>query len=485
MLTPTQNDELDALALRLDREAGVRALRAVHDFLGRFVAYPSPEAHVAHTLWCAHAHGMDRWDSTPRIAFLSPEPGSGKTRALEVTELLVPRPVLAVNVSPAYLFRRVADEHGPPTILYDEIDTLFGPHAQKNNEDVRGFLNAGHRRGAVAGRCVLRGKTIVTEELPAYAAVALAGLGAEYLPDTIRTRSVIIPMRRRRPDEHVSPFRRRDVEAEGAALGMSLAAWARTWPRRIDWPDMPAGIQDRDADCWEPLIAVADLAGGDWPRLARAAAVALVGAAKDSTPSLGIRLLADLRDVFGSADELPSQTIVERLCAMDEAPWADLRGRPLDARQLARRLGQYGIRSALIRFGARPARGYRRADLADAWARYLPALSPDTVTSVTSVTPRVPTVTSVTLGNRKTSTKSMPVTAVTAVTAPAGMARGGAPHVTLAPADVTLAPADVTDAPRTCAHCGRAGGDMIQLYDGAHDHPIWLHRACEPLWTCA
>jgi hypothetical protein len=100
------------------------------------------------------------------------KPGTGKSRALEVTEPLVPRPVHAVNTTPAYLFRKVSDEAGPPTILYDEIDTVFGPKA-KDNDDVRGMLNAGHRRGAVAGRCVTKGKTVVTEELPAYCAVAL------------------------------------------------------------------------------------------------------------------------------------------------------------------------------------------------------------------------------------------------------------------------------------------------------------------------
>jgi hypothetical protein len=117
-----------------------------------------------------------RRESTPRIAFLSPEPGSGKTRALEVTELLVPNPVEAVNVTPAYLFRKVGDPEGAPTILFDEIDTVFGPKA-KDNEEIRGLLNAGHRRGAVAGRCVVRGKIVETEEIPAYCAVALAGLG--------------------------------------------------------------------------------------------------------------------------------------------------------------------------------------------------------------------------------------------------------------------------------------------------------------------
>src|SRR6476619_971368 len=194
---------------------GAKLLNDVHAFLGRFVAYPSEAAHVAHTLWTAHTHLMEAWDSTPRIAFLSPEPGSGKTRALEVTELLVPNPVEAVNVSPAYLFRKVASEDGAPTLLFDEIDTVFGPKA-KDNEEIRGLLNAGHRKGAVAGRCVVRGKEVFTEELPAYRPVAMAGLG--YLPDTIFTRSVIVKMRRRAPNETVEPYRRRLEVEKGQRL---------------------------------------------------------------------------------------------------------------------------------------------------------------------------------------------------------------------------------------------------------------------------
>ena len=61
-------------------------VQAVYDFLGRFVAYPSDSARVAHALWCVHTHLMDRWESTPRIAFLSAEPSSGKTPTLEITE---------------------------------------------------------------------------------------------------------------------------------------------------------------------------------------------------------------------------------------------------------------------------------------------------------------------------------------------------------------------------------------------------------------
>jgi hypothetical protein len=204
-MTSLSNNDLDKLALKTDARYGELVLNQVYNFLGRFICYPSEHAHVAHALWCVHAHMMDKWESTPRLAFLSPEPASGKSRALEITELLVPNPVAAVNVSPAYLFRKMGSEQGV-TLLYDEIDTVFGPKA-RDNEEIRGLLNAGHRKGAVAGRCVVRGKAIETEEIPAYAAVAMAGLG--WLPDTIKTRAVIIKMRRRHDGERVEQYRRR------------------------------------------------------------------------------------------------------------------------------------------------------------------------------------------------------------------------------------------------------------------------------------
>ena len=377
---------------------GAEVLDEVHDFLGRFVAYPDPAGHVAHTLWIAHTHMMDAWESTPRIAFLSPEPGSGKTRALEITEMLVPRPVEAVNVTPAYLFRKVGDEDGAPTILFDEIDTVFGPKA-KDNEEIRGLLNAGHRRGAVAGRCVVKGKTVTTEEIPAYCAVALAGLGN--LPDTILSRSVVIRMRRRAPNERVEAYRRRLHTPEGEHLHDRIAAWAERAFDQVDgaWPDMPHAIEDRDADVWEPLLAIADAAGGDWPETARVAAVTLVTESKESTPSLGVRLLADLRDVFGDRPAMFTTDILDALNGMDEAPWGSLRGHPLDPRGLSNRLRPYGVKRHQIRIGDEVNKGYRADDLHDAWARYLPPPASDkSVTTVTKVTddPDVTHVTDVT-----------------------------------------------------------------------------------------
>jgi Protein of unknown function (DUF3631) len=288
---------------------------------------------------------------------------------------LVPNAVEAINVTPAYLFRKVGDDNAKPTILYDEIDTVFGPKA-KENEEIRGLLNAGHRRGAVAGRCVVHGKQVLTEEIPAFCAVALAGLG--WLPDTILSRSVIIRMRRRAPGERITSFRRRDYAPEGERLRACLAAWAAQSlkPMTAARPQMPNGIEDRDADVWEPLLAIADAAGGDWPKLARIAAIALVGAAKEAEPSLGVRLLTDLKTVFDAQgeDKIATSAILTALISLPESPWGDLKGRPLNDRGLALRLRQYDVRSKDIYVQDRALKGYAREDLHDVWLRYLPSM---------------------------------------------------------------------------------------------------------------
>ncbi|MCT2589358.1 DUF3631 domain-containing protein [Streptomyces sp. N2-109] len=366
---------------------GAALLNEVEAFHRRFNVFPTEAAYVAVVLWDAHTHLLDCFDSTPRLAFLSPEPGSGKTRALEICETLVPQPMVAVNASAAALFRSVSGAEGRPTILFDEIDTVFGPKAG-DNEELRGFLNAGHRRKGVTYRCVGDGSNQGVQPFPSYCGVAVAGLG--WLPDTILTRSVVIRMRRRAPNEQVEPFRTRN-EPEGHALRTQLTTWTDSVREQVcdAFPAMPEGVSDRPADVWEPLLAVADAAGGAWPERARQACLELVAAATaGDKASLGIRLLTDLRDtVFGGADRMPTAQILAGLNAMDEAPWADMGGKPLDSRQLAKRLAEYvtadnqpiKARNIRTREGS-VVKGYYATDLHDAWARYCPAATSATTT---------------------------------------------------------------------------------------------------------
>ncbi|MFE3992974.1 DUF3631 domain-containing protein [Streptomyces goshikiensis] len=362
---------------------GSRLLDEVEAFHRRFNVFPTEAAYVAVALWDAHAHLLDCFDSTPRLAFLSPEPGSGKSRALEIVETLVPQPLVAANASAPVLFRAVSTLENRPTILFDEVDTIFGPKAG-DNEPLRGFLNAGHHRGAGMWRCVGDGTNQTVQEFPSFCVVAMAGLGS--LPDTILTRSVIIRMRRRARNERVQPFRRRLHAPEGHALRDRLAAWADSVRHLVDgvFPDMPDEVTDRPADVWEPLIAVADAAGGDWPARARAACAQIVAASKqDDKGSIGIRLLTDLRDhVLNGIERLPTISVLDRLYALEEAPWADMGGKPLTSRSLAKMLGEYmtgdnkPIEPRNIKTGGAVLKGYYAADLADAWTRYCPPPTP-------------------------------------------------------------------------------------------------------------
>jgi hypothetical protein len=248
-------------------------LSELSEFLEAYVAFPSPEARDAVALWVLHTHAIGAAATTPRLSIRSAEKQCGKSRLLEVLELVTARPVLAVNISVAALFRSIGEP--PPSILWDEVDALFRGGNDPGREDLRALLNSGYRRGASVLRMVGEGKKMEVRAFPTFAPVALAGIGN--LPDTINDRSIVVELRRRLPGEKVRPFRRRTAEPEASALRDRLEVWAGENLAGLERarPNMPDGLSDRALDLWEPLLAIADAAGGSWPERARRAAVEL------------------------------------------------------------------------------------------------------------------------------------------------------------------------------------------------------------------
>lgn len=357
----TLNGDIADLAHLADLD-GCAVLDAVDDFLARFIAYPNEHARQAHTLWLARTWRMDKWDSTPRLAFMSPEKGSGKTRALEVSEHLVPRGVRVSQATTGYVLAKISEDP-PPTLFYDEIDTVYGQRA-RGNEDLRAVLNAGHRRGATAGRGIWGNDGLAGQDYSAYCAVALAGLGR--LPETIADRAVIIRMKKRKRTERVEPWRPRVNAKEAKAIGDALGAWMRD--ASLLWPhNMP--VEDRAADVWEALVMVGNAAGGHWPATARAAAVVLTS--EKPQASRGIELLRDLRIVFGASDKMRSEDIIGALMELPESPWRRFHAdsSPLDFRDLAGLLKDYDIRPRDVWIDGGSSKGYTADDLRDAWER--------------------------------------------------------------------------------------------------------------------
>jgi hypothetical protein len=360
---------------------GDAVLDEVTAFLAKFNEFPSEHCAPTLALWYAHTHAADSFYVTPRLVLDSAEPESGKTRVLEVAQFLVCEPEMTFSTTTAALFRMVSD--GPITILFDEVDAIFNPKNGGNHEDLRAMLNAGYKRSATVARCVGDAKSMKVERFKVYAPAALAGITGG-MPATITTRAITIHMRRRDPNRPVAPFKERDVRREATPLRARLAAWMGQAADRLATavPEMPEGVTDRAAEIWEPLLAIADEAGGHWPETARDACTHFVTHTSPYGTSLGTRLLADLRTVFGTrgAQRLPTAEIITALCEMDEAPWADLYGKPIDARRLAKELDRYGVHPAVYKHDGKTTRGYHvtgETGLADAWRRYLPTPDPD------------------------------------------------------------------------------------------------------------
>jgi Protein of unknown function (DUF3631) len=345
---------------------GADNLARLHAALTRYVVFPSPEAADAVALWITATHAQPAWEHATRLAIISPEKRCGKSRLLDVIEATCHAPLMTVNISPAALVRSISDN--PPTLLLDEADTVFGRRAGDQHEDLRGIINSGHQRNRPYIRWDVTARE--TEKCPTFAMAALASIGD--LPDTIMDRSIVIRMRRRAPSENVAPYRTRRDSPRLRDLG----EWVHDWAERNGdelrdaEPEMP--VEDRAADTWEPLVAVADLVGGEWPERARAAVRRLVRAEAtvDMEANLGMRLLGDISTLFAefTVSFMQSAELVNRLRKVDDAPWQE---RDLNTTALAGMLRPYGIRPG--HNSARTMRGYDKAFFADAFARYLPS----------------------------------------------------------------------------------------------------------------
>lgn len=345
-------------------------LNEVANTFGKFIVLDEPQK-TAVTLLASMTWFVDALDYAPLAIISAPEKSCGKTQLLAVLGHMSRRPMHTSNSSASTLFRSV--EYWKPTILIDEADTFF--HV---NKELHGMVNAGyHRSGVVIRNESMKGR-IVPRSFSVYGAKALAGIDLrKHLPDATMSRGILINLRRKLPHESVSRLRHAD-SSSFAGIAEKLARFAEDYSAqvRLAKPALPDALSDRDQDNWEPLLAIAMLAGDEW--LARATAAALVlSGTNESTANSGSRLLADIKQVFMSMklDKISTAGLIRALCEDDENAWATYNGRqPITARQLASLLEVYGIKSQLMRLNRydNPARGFKLAQFSEAFARYLP-----------------------------------------------------------------------------------------------------------------
>jgi hypothetical protein len=348
--------------------AGASLLDDLSALYRRYVVLPEGAADIL-ALWTEHTYTHAAAQTTPRLGIESPQKRCGKTTLLALMGVAVARPLPASNITPAALFRGI--EQWQPTMLIDEADTFL-----RNHDELRGVLNAGHTRSqAYVIRTV--GENHEPRAFCVWAPVAIALIGK--LPSTLADRAIVVRMRRKLPSEHVERLRFDRLE-EAETLRRRCLRWAQDHLPQLTTcdPAMPETLNDRAADNWRPLLAIADTAGGEWPVRARQAMQAMTPQDLDDEAS-GVLLLEDFHQLFtaGQKERLASADVVSALHQLEERPWSEWgrQAKPITARQVARLLAPFGITSKNIRIGADTPKGYEREDFVDAWTRYVPLLS--------------------------------------------------------------------------------------------------------------
>jgi hypothetical protein len=341
---------------------GSELLTAIADHVCWHVILPAHAAEAI-ALFVVYTHAHDAAEHSPILTVESPEKRCGKTTLASLLALLAARPLPVSNISTSAVFRTI--EKYAPTLIIDEGDTFL-----RENEEMRGILNSGHNRStAFVVRC--EGDDHEPRLFTTWCAKAIFLIGSP--PDTLRDRSVVVRLRRKKPGETVLRLRNR------AEIFHELQSKAARWARdhldslRACEPEMPVGLNDRAEDNWRILLAIADEAGGPWRTKAREAARALSsdGTIDDSEmASAGTLILRDTQMVFNGrgATSIGSLELIEGLCELPEAPWSEWRhGRPITGRGLAKLLKPFDIRPRHSRTGST----YERRSFEDAWQRYL------------------------------------------------------------------------------------------------------------------
>ncbi|HEK1691995.1 TPA: DUF3631 domain-containing protein [Pseudomonas putida] len=358
--------------------AGAELLDDIAGAIGRYVIADAATVQAA-ALWATFTWLIDSVQVAPIANITAPEKRCGKSIMLTALGNLVNRKLQVSNIAPAALFRSI--ELWSPTLLIDEVDAFL-----RDNEEARGILNAGFTRdSAVVIRCV--GDDHMPTPFRVWGAKALCGIGK--IADTLADRSIPLRLRRKLPGESTEVLRHSDPGL-WTNLRSRMMRFAQDHAEQIGKarPATINGLNDRANDCWEPLLAIAEAAGGEWPAIARQAARSL-HEIEDDSPSVGVELLNDIKTILDTkqANKMFSATLLEHLMADDEAPWPTWnRGKPMTARQLSTKLGEFGIKSKDIRIGTINKKGYDRADFSEAFTRYLSAETP-----AASATARQPT----------------------------------------------------------------------------------------------
>ena len=328
-----------------------------------------PSTGVAIALWITFTWLIGWFKVAPLLVLSSPEKRCGKTQTLYFVSQLSCRALVASNISPAAVFR-VIEAHSP-TLIIDEADSFL-----KENEEIRGVLNSGHtRQTAFVIRCV--GDDQEPRQFSTWAAKAIAGIG--HLASTLTDRAIEARLRRKLPSESCERLRHADPEIF-SRLVSKLARLAKDSGPAIgaDRPTLPEKLNDRAQDNWEPLLAIADHAKGEWPELARAAALILSGD-ENATASTSTELLSDIKDLLvpKNVTKIHTANLLTALITDETKAWANYSyGKPISARQLGRLLNEFGVHSTDIKIDKVNRKGYVLADFTDAFARYL--ISPST-----------------------------------------------------------------------------------------------------------
>lgn len=353
-----------------------QTFRHIESLLGDYMAFPLPTQAAICALWAIGTWGYQDFDAFPYFVITAATKQSGKTRLAELLGLVSYNAKNTGALTPAVLFRSMdASANSGVTLFFDEAEQLSSEAAST----MRVVLNMGYRRGQTVQR--MEGDTI--KEFQVYCPKAFVLIGDVY--DTLRDRSILIELHRGTPRKR---FQFRDVEAIAEGIREAMKAHREAGILGADGVivDPSEWLDGRDAECWAPILTLAQewcpdrydeimRASVDFTALKTAPArrfSSLAQAEEDRTEQqYGERAIRDIASIMHAANaaRMFGEDICHAMCAIATAPWRSYRGEAITPVRLAHLVSRFGLSPKYIKAGGKVRRGYQRADVTKAVAK--------------------------------------------------------------------------------------------------------------------
>jgi hypothetical protein len=336
------------------------------------VSYTSPSTRTVLVLAAAATYITGAFSHLPRL-FITGAYGTGKSTLLSAVQPLVANPVrnsgqLSTTFAYRNDFRAAVQDGVVPTSMCDETRHVFKDNGKGGGNHP--LYTIGTEGYSKSGAPVRYQEKDMNVSYSCYQVMILASRSNQALPEDILERSIVMELARKPAGMKLGSVEDPTFLDNGGQCGLFLRSaiqaaveQVKLTARNTDWYEK-SGLDNRTADIWVSLFAIAEVAGGAWPSMVSAAYAELGAKNCRNLPTrfqIQVDVLSYIHMTGADQDKLPAREVIDYLAELGRKCYT-WDGTPFTLRKFGIELKNAGVE-------CRAVHGKRYYRVSDAWMK--------------------------------------------------------------------------------------------------------------------